>query len=90
MAAASVRGAARSAPSKRAPPAVTVRSIVDSRLPARVPELRQSTLAEGETFEDLLADRSAFEDFDADTVAQRGAGVVRLDQLMLEHLLGAR
>jgi xylose isomerase len=57
---------------------------------ARVPELRTPTLAEGETFEDLLADRSAFEDFDADTVAQRGAGVVRLDQLMLEHLLGAR
>jgi xylose isomerase len=57
---------------------------------ARVPELRQPTLGEGETFEDLLADRSAFEDFDAGTVAQRGAGVVRLDQLVLEHLLGAR
>jgi xylose isomerase len=57
---------------------------------ARVPELRRPTLAEGETFEDLLADRSAFEDFDAETVGQRGAGVVRLDQLMLEHLLGAR
>jgi xylose isomerase len=57
---------------------------------ARVPELRRPTLAEGETFEDLLADRSAFEDFDAATVAQRGAGVVRVDQLMIEHLLGAR
>ncbi|HEV7871444.1 MAG TPA: xylose isomerase, partial [Modestobacter sp.] len=57
---------------------------------ARVPELRRPTLAEGETFEDLLADRSAFEDFDAETVAQRGAGVVRIDQLMVEHLLGAR
>ncbi len=57
---------------------------------ARVPELHRPTLADGETFEDLLADRSAFEDFDAETVAQRGAGVVRLDQLMLEHVLGAR
>jgi len=57
---------------------------------ARVPELRQPTLAAGETFEDLLADRSALEDFDAETVAQRGAGVVRVDQLMIEHLLGAR
>jgi xylose isomerase len=57
---------------------------------ARVPELRRPTLAEGETFEDLLADRSAFEEFDAATVAQRGAGVVRVDQLMIEHLLGAR
>jgi xylose isomerase len=57
---------------------------------ARVPELRQPTLGEGETFEELLTDRSAFEDFDAATVATRGAGVVRVDQLMLEHLLGAR
>ncbi|MCZ2840135.1 xylose isomerase [Modestobacter sp. VKM Ac-2985] len=57
---------------------------------ARVPELRQPTLAAGETFEDLLADRSAFEDFDAEAVAKRGAGVVRVDQLMIEHLLGAR
>ena len=57
---------------------------------ARVPELRQPTLGEGETFEELLADRSALEDFDAETVAKRGAGVVRVDQLMIEHLLGAR
>ena len=64
--------------------------VADALAAARVPELRRPTLAEGETFEDLLADRSAFEDFDAETVAQRGAGVVRLDQLMLEHVLGAR
>ena len=57
---------------------------------ARVAELRRPTLGEGETFEDLLADRSAFEDFDAGTVAKRGAGVTRLDQLMIEHVLGAR
>ena len=57
---------------------------------ARVPELRRPTLAEGETFEDLLADRSSFEDFDADSVGRRGAGVVRVDQRVVEHLLGAR
>ena len=57
---------------------------------ARVPELRRPTLAEGETFEDLLADRSAFEDFDADAVAQRGYGYARLNQLAIEHLVGAR
>ncbi|WP_369141141.1 xylose isomerase [Modestobacter versicolor] len=57
---------------------------------ARVPELRTPTLGEGETFEELLADRSALEEFDAETVATRGAGVVRVDQLMIEHLLGAR
>jgi xylose isomerase len=64
--------------------------VADALAAARVPELRQPTLAEGETFEDLLADRSAFEDFDAETVAQHGSGVVRVDQLMIEHLLGAR
>ncbi|HEX8582415.1 MAG TPA: TIM barrel protein, partial [Acidimicrobiales bacterium] len=57
---------------------------------ARVPELAQPTLADGETYEDLLADRAAFEEFDAEAVAKRGAGVVRVDQLMIEHLLGAR
>ncbi|QXG76043.1 xylose isomerase [Modestobacter sp. L9-4] len=56
---------------------------------ARVGELSTPTLGEG-GYQELLDDRSAFEDFDADTVAQRGAGVVRLDQLMIEHLLGAR
>jgi xylose isomerase len=53
-------------------------------------ELAQPTLGEGETYQDLLADRSAFEDFDADKAAQRGFGFVRLSQLAVEHLLGAR
>lgn len=56
----------------------------------RVAELGQPTLAAGETYADLLADRSAFEDFDADAAGARGYGVVRLNQLALEHLLGAR
>jgi xylose isomerase len=53
-------------------------------------ELGQPTLAQGETYEDLLADRSAFEDFDPDKAGERGYGFVRLSQLALEHLLGAR
>ena len=57
---------------------------------ARVPELAQPTLGDGETYEQLLADRSAFEDFDADAAGRQGYGVVRLSQLALEHLLGAR
>jgi xylose isomerase len=56
---------------------------------AKVGELRTPTLGDG-GYEELLADRSAFEDFDADAVAQRGAAVTRLDQLMVEHVLGAR
>ncbi|MFK0250824.1 xylose isomerase [Amycolatopsis azurea] len=57
---------------------------------ALVPELATPTLNEGETAADLLADRSAFEDFDPDKAAERGYGFVRLSQLALEHLTGGR
>jgi xylose isomerase len=57
---------------------------------ARVPELAIPTLGNGERWSDLLEDRTAFEDFDADAVGARGLGAVELDQLALEHLLGAR
>ncbi|MGY1691346.1 xylose isomerase [Geodermatophilus sp. SYSU D01105] len=57
---------------------------------ARVPELAQPTLGAGETYEQLLADRAAYEDFDADAAGARRGGQVRLSQLALEHLLGAR
>ncbi len=53
-------------------------------------ELARPTLGEGETYQDLLADRSAFEDFDADAAGQRGYGFVRLSQLAVDHLVGAR
>ncbi|WP_448608233.1 xylose isomerase [Geodermatophilus sp. URMC 60] len=57
---------------------------------AQVPELAQPTLADGESYEDLLADRAAFEDFDAEVAGARPGGQVRLSQLAVEHLLGAR
>jgi len=57
---------------------------------AGVLELATPTLAEGETLADLLADPSAFEDLDIEAVATRGFGFVRLNQLALEHALGAR
>ena len=53
-------------------------------------ELAQPTLAAGETLADLLADTSAFEDLDVDAVGKRGYGFVQLNQLALEHALGAR
>ncbi len=56
----------------------------------RVAELATPTLAAGESYDDLLADRSAFEDFDVEAAAQRGLGAVHLTQLAIEHLLGAR
>ncbi|MEV4623739.1 xylose isomerase [Asanoa sp. NPDC049573] len=57
---------------------------------SKVGELSEPTLSTGESYTDLLNDRSAYEEFDADTVAERGFGFVRLNQLALEHLLGAR
>jgi xylose isomerase len=58
---------------------------------SRVLELSVPTLNEGESYADLLADRSAYEDFDSDSYfGGRGFGFVRLQQLATEHLLGAR
>jgi xylose isomerase len=57
---------------------------------AGVPELSRPTLAPGETLADLLGDRSAYEDFDAEAAGKRATNVERLDQLALEHLLGVR
>jgi xylose isomerase len=52
--------------------------------------LAQPTLNDGESLADLLADRSAFEEYDVTAAAGRSYGAVALDQLAIEHLLGAR
>ncbi len=58
---------------------------------SRVSELSVPTMGEGETYDDLLADRSAFEDFNSsEYYNEKGFGFVRLQQLATEHLLGAR
>ena len=57
---------------------------------SRSTELATPTLAPGESYADLLADRSAFEEFDYEATASRGLHYSRLDQLAIEHLLGAR
>jgi xylose isomerase len=57
---------------------------------AKVAELSQPTLGEGETIAELLADRTAWEDFDPDAKGAQGYGFVRLNQLAAEHALGAR
>jgi len=64
--------------------------VAEARAAARVDELAEPTLAAGETYADLLADRSAFEEFDPEEAAERGLGAVRLTQLAVEHLMGAR
>jgi xylose isomerase len=65
-------------------------AVAEALAAARVGELSVPTLAPGESYADLLADRSAFEDFDAEAAGARGGGFVRLNQLAVEHLLGAR
>ncbi len=57
---------------------------------AKVGELATPSLNTGEGYADLLADTSAFEDFDPDTTGEQGYGFVRLNQLAIEHLMGAR
>ncbi|MFG2986853.1 xylose isomerase [Streptomyces sp. NPDC048258] len=55
---------------------------------SRLPELALPTAADG--LAGLLADPSAFDEFDVDAAARRGMAFEQLDQLALEHLLGAR
>jgi xylose isomerase len=57
---------------------------------SRVDELGEPTLAPGEDHAGLLADRSAFEDFDPEAAGAPGYGFVALHQLAVEHLLRAR
>ncbi|MDT4902263.1 MAG: xylose isomerase [Pseudonocardiales bacterium] len=57
---------------------------------AGVASLGSPTLGAGETVADLIADRSAYEDYDPATAGERGYGFVHLNQLALEHLMGAR
>ncbi|WP_433793710.1 xylose isomerase [Actinoplanes sp. CA-252034] len=57
---------------------------------AKVAELSVPTLSSGESYTELLADRSAFEDFDADAAGAQGYHFVKLNQLAIEHLIGAR
>ena len=58
---------------------------------SRVGEIKETTLAPGERYNDLLADRASYEDFDHGAyLGGKGFGFVRLNQLALEHLLGAR
>ncbi|MEJ7582858.1 MAG: xylose isomerase [Acidimicrobiales bacterium] len=69
----------------RSDPAVT-----EAIVASRVAELRVPTLGPGESSAELLADRSAFEDFDIEVRSERGYAYAVLDQLAVEHLLGAR
>ncbi|MEU0151870.1 MULTISPECIES: xylose isomerase [Micromonospora] len=64
--------------------------VAEALAASKVTELATPTLNPGEGYADLLADRSAFEEFDPDAAGAKGFGFVRLNQLAVEHLLGAR
>lgn len=64
--------------------------VIEALAVSRVGELATPTLAPGESHAGLLADRSAFEEYDVGAAAARGFNFVRLNQLAVEHLLGAR
>ena len=53
---------------------------------AKLPELAQPTLADGEGWQELLS----WELPDPDALAEMGAATEYLDQLALEHLYGVR
>jgi xylose isomerase len=55
-----------------------------------VAKLAEPTLGEGETYQQLLADRSAYEDYDLESARTHGYGFARLQRLAIEHLLGVR
>jgi xylose isomerase len=56
---------------------------------SKVLELSEPTVGANEPLDAFLADRSVFEDLDVDAVAARGFGYVALNQLALDHMLGA-
>ncbi|MFJ2113881.1 MULTISPECIES: xylose isomerase [unclassified Streptomyces] len=53
---------------------------------SRLDQLAEPTAADGVA--GLLADRSAYEEFDADAAGARGMAFEHLDQLAMDHLLG--
>lgn len=76
----------RRAAAFRADPAVQ-----DAMAAAKVAELRTPTLNDGESYAELIADRSAYEEFDTGAYfGGKGCGFVTLNQLAIEHLMGAR
>ena len=60
--------------------------VVEAVAAAGVPDLATPTLRPGETLDDLRAE----EGFDPDAAARQGRGYERLDQLVVDHLLGVR
>ncbi|MEU7154321.1 xylose isomerase [Streptomyces sp. NPDC045456] len=63
-------------------------SVQEALRASRVDELARPTAEDG--LAGLLADRTAYESFDAEAAAARGMAFEQLDQLAMDHLLRAR
>jgi len=64
--------------------------VQEALVASKVLELSTPTLSAGETYTDLLQDRSAFEEYDVDAAGAQGYHFVRLHQLAIDHVLRAR
>jgi len=65
--------------------------VQEALVASQVEQINVPTLNAGESYDDLLADRASYEEFDTGAYFNgKGFGFVRLQQLALEHLLGAR
>ncbi|MBM3816902.1 MAG: xylose isomerase, partial [Actinobacteria bacterium] len=63
--------------------------VQDALRAARVAELSTPTLTSGETWKDIIANDTIAK-LDVDAAGAKGYGFVRLQQLAVEHLMGAR
>ena len=57
---------------------------------AGVDDLNKPTLEPGEDYAKLLADPTAFEDYDLESARTKGYGFARIQRYAIEHLLGVR
>ena len=65
--------------------------VQEALLASQVEQINVPTLNAGESYDDLIADRASYEEFDSGAYFDgKGFGFVRLQQLALEHLLGTR
>jgi len=65
--------------------------VQEALLASQVEQINVPTLNAGESYDDLIADRASYEEFDSGAYFDgKGFGFVRLQQLALEHLLNAR
>lgn len=66
-------------------------AVQQALLDSRVSEIDIPTLNPGENYNELIADKSSFEEFNTSEYFDgKGFGFVRLNQLALEHLLGVK